>query len=147
MSGWNIKGRRFRRRLVLGSYYYYYIIIIITNTTTTKQRFCTFFKKNACKYYHRELQEAHTKSSFLSRHCTSSTQKTKHYAAIVEVTCCQGQLEKMCAPGRIVIRRPFKPTEFAKLFRARSQITYNFRRNSFACGNLSLLAPNFRLFQ
>jgi len=144
MSGWNIKGRRFRRRLVLGSYYYYYIIIIIN--TTTKQRFL-YFKKNGCKCYHRELQEAHIKSSFLSRHCTSSTQKTKHYATIVEVTCSQGQLEKMCAPEWVVIRRPFKPTEFAKLFRARSQITYNFRRNSFACGNLSLLAPNFRLLQ
>jgi len=32
------------------------------------------------------------------------------------------------------------------LLRARAHIANNFRRNSFACGNLSLLTPLFRLF-
>jgi hypothetical protein len=34
-----------------------------------------------------------------------------------------------------------------KCWRARDQIADTFRRNTFACGNLNLLAPYFRFFQ
>ena len=54
-------------------------------------------------------------------------------------------------------RRPLKPVFFVTFFslrlglrivlRAHAQIPDNFRSKSFACGNLSLLTPYFRLFQ
>jgi hypothetical protein len=59
-------------------------------------------------------------------------------------------------PGRLIIWLPLKQIFFksfrrrtwlAKFLRARAPITDNFRRNSFACGNLSLLAPHFILYQ
>jgi hypothetical protein len=59
------------------------------------------------------------------------------------------------APGRLIIWNSLKPI-FLKDFRpqtgpirflkARAKIAENFRRNSFARGNLSLLSPYFRLF-
>ena len=56
------------------------------------------------------------------------------------------------APGRLNIRRPFKPIFFfglghdwRKVQRTRAQIVGCFRINDFACGNLSLPAPYFRL--
>jgi hypothetical protein len=61
------------------------------------------------------------------------------------------------APGRLVIWRPLKLTFFklfrprtglANLFRgARAEIADNFLGNYSACGNMSLPAPYFRVFQ
>ena len=59
------------------------------------------------------------------------------------------------APGRLIIWRPFKTT-FFKFFGLRqgwrncrgrvNRLADNLRRNSLACGNLSLLVPYFGLF-
>jgi hypothetical protein len=59
-------------------------------------------------------------------------------------------------PGRLINWRPFKPIHFklfwprtglAKFMWMRAQTANNFRRNSFACGNLSVPASYIRLFQ
>jgi len=56
------------------------------------------------------------------------------------------------APGRLNIRRPLKPIIFfglghnwRRVLRARAEIVGCFRINYFACGNLSMPVPYFRL--
>jgi hypothetical protein len=66
-------------------------------------------------------------------------------------------LKHVGAPGRLIIWCPLKSSLFElfigleqgwrKFLRVRAKIADNFWRNSFACGNRSLLAPYFRLFQ
>ena len=67
--------------------------------------------------------------------------------------CRQGRPDTCGRPGRLIILWPLKPIIFkhfrrtkllARLcLKARVQIANNFRRNSFARGNTSLLTPNF----
>ena len=62
----------------------------------------------------------------------------------------------MGASSWLIIWHPFKPIFFQrfrpragpeKILRSRAQIAYNFRRKSWACGNVSSLAPYFLLFR
>ena len=67
-----------------------------------------------------------------------------------ETVCTRASQRYVGAPGSLIIWRPLKQI-FFKLFRPRTglalaQIADNSRKNSSACGNLSLLAPHFRLF-
>ena len=68
----------------------------------------------------------------------------------------QGRPETRGRPGKVNNVAPLKPnflklfrprTGLANLLRARAQIADNFRRKSFSCRSLSLLALYLRLFQ
>jgi hypothetical protein len=55
---------------------------------------------------------------------------------------------KICGPLKPIFFEFFWPgTGLAKILRACAQIVDKFQKNSFACGNLSLLAPHFWIFQ
>ena len=67
-----------------------------------------------------------------------------------------GRPELGAQPGQSDNLAPLKATSlnffglghgWQTFFRARAKTANNFRRISFACGNLSLIAPHFRLFQ
>jgi len=84
---------------------------------------------------------------------SSSSCSTIYVEGLRKITKIMAGPSRVGAKGRLITQRPLTPIFFELFrsriglenffFRARAQTADNFRRNSFACGNLSLLTPLF----